>query len=478
MDVFNTVVAQLVNEVIAASYQRKPKKEEILDKLNASVSLLVSDAMGILQTGKAWASIHRNTNWYSNNHYPLITARIHNQRVYPQLIELGYLRRVKKGYSFGPVAGKPERYVGTDKLYNLFPCKQEEIPAVLPPTPRGEVIRVQETIITDKVDKNGIPIKETRKLKYTDTPNSNAQRNNLVKINKVLSSYWVDLDITEDQYSNLEKELANLDSPKEAKHPDTINLANRNLYRVYNSIDFKKGGRFYGGWWQGIPSEYRAHITIDGKPTVEYDYSGLHPAMLYAKEGLPVPAKPYEAIIAKLPNTHGVDLEALRKDCKRCFNAMINAENDMERSPKGVKLSKYNGLKWAQMKAAIMEVHEPIRKYFFTGIGLELQRIDSDIAEEVMLHFANSGEYAPVLPVHDSFIMHHGYERELKAIMNAAFKKRFSIKVGLNMKPKTQSIAPKDLNDIDVIMEANTRPCYLRFEAFKSAYNLAENLNI
>lgn len=467
MDVFNKVVAQLVAEVIAESYERKPKKPEILDKLKASVSLLVCDAMGILQTGKAWASMHRNTNWYSNTNDPLITARIHNQRVYPILIELGYLRMVKKGYSFGPVAGKPERYVGTEKLYNLFPCNKEEIPAVLPPTSRGEVIRVQETVLTDKVGKNGKPVKETRKLQYSDTPYSITARENLEKINKVRSSYWIDLDITNEQYDDLEERLAK--KSKETKHPDTINLANRSLYRVYNSTDFKKGGRFYGGWWQGIPSEYRAHITIDGKSTVEYDYSGLHPAMLYAKEGKLAPDKPYEAIIAKLPNIVGVDVVALRKACKRCFNAMLNAEKDMTRSPKGVKLSEFNGLTWRQMKAVILEVHEPISKYFFSGIGSELQRIDSDMAEEVMLHFASYGVPAPVLPVHDSFIMHHGYERELSTAMNAAFKKRFKVEAGVDMKPLALRGIPIALEDYEAAFKANSRPCLLRLEVFIAA---------
>jgi len=52
-------------------------------------------------------------------------------------------------------------------------------------------------------------------------------------------------------------------------------------------------------------------------------------------------------------------------------------------------------------------------------VGLRLQRFDSDIAEKVLLHFAKSG--IAILPLHDSFLMHNGYEASLKPIMRFAF---------------------------------------------------------
>lgn len=81
-----------------------------------------------------------------------------------------------------------------------------------------------------------------------------------------------------------------------------VSLSKRTLYRVFNDEGLTSGGRFYGAWWQNIPSEYRPHITINGKPMVEYDYSGLHPAILYAERGLAVPEDPYAGIVT--PRTH------------------------------------------------------------------------------------------------------------------------------------------------------------------------------
>ena len=63
---------------------------------------------------------------------------------------------------------------------------------------------------------------------------------------------------------------------------------------------------------------------------------------------------------------------------------------------------------------------------FFKGLGNKLQFEDSCIAESVMLQFAHSD--APALPIHDSFIMHHGYGDKggLEEAMRRAYFERFN----------------------------------------------------
>ena len=56
--------------------------------------------------------------------------------------------------------------------------------------------------------------------------------------------------------------------------------ATHQLHRVFNRASFSQGGRFYGPWWQNIPSELRADITINGIQTVEMDYPRLHPTLM------------------------------------------------------------------------------------------------------------------------------------------------------------------------------------------------------
>ena len=118
-------------------------------------------------------------------------------------------------------------------------------------------------------------------------------RKNLEKINKVLSWHWFDLDLEDNEFDAMQEELKS-DQNKERGSDPQVNLANRSLYRVFTDTSFTRGGRFYGGWWQNIPSRLRPFITINGKETVELDYSSMHPRMLYAHIGMECPDEPYD----------------------------------------------------------------------------------------------------------------------------------------------------------------------------------------
>jgi hypothetical protein len=50
--------------------------------------------------------------------------------------------------------------------------------------------------------------------------------------------------------------------------------------------------RFYGGWWQLIPGDYRVFITINSNWTVQLDYSGMHFAIMYAALDMDIPMEP------------------------------------------------------------------------------------------------------------------------------------------------------------------------------------------
>ena len=78
-------------------------------------------------------------------------------------------------------------------------------------------------------------------------------------------------------------------------------------------------------------------------------------------------------------------------------------------------------MSWADLRDKILSAHKPISDQFFKGVGNQLQFKDSCIAERIMLNFADMD--APTLPVHDSFICHHGYAEtgEIEEIMRKAF---------------------------------------------------------
>jgi len=201
-------------------------------------------------------------------------------------------------------------------------------------------------------------------------------------------------------------------------------LSKRSLYRVFNDAEFRTGGRFYGGWWQEIPSKFRDRITIDGKRTVQLDYSGLHPHILYHEKGLELKDDPYQ--VSLIPSKNAEDTEGFRKFIKRCFNAMLNAEAEMTRPPKASKGKPKEtlghwGVTWKQIVKTVIKRHPDIEGQFFTGAGLRLQRIDSDLCEAVVLAMIKCSPEIVVLPVHDSFIVHHGYKDELMGMMLGAY---------------------------------------------------------
>lgn len=287
----------------------------------------------------------------------------------------------------------------------------------------------------------GIRLKDSKKrlVEYGDDAFANAARDRLRIINDMLESHWADLALTDEQ---LAQELKRIDGERDDEAAQSFDFAARTVYRVFNNDDWEQGGRFYGAWWISIPSHLRRHILIGGKKTVEVDYSGIHPAMLFALAGKDIPIDPYARCVTNKEN------EGERKLVKKTFNALLNAD-----SVKGIsKIKKYDesltGRNWDDFKRFIVESYPECADHFGTGAGLRLQRMDSDLAEAVMLRFADMG-YA-CLPVHDSFIVHHEMRDVLEDTMKAVFRGMFGVesKVEFDMgegeivEPSEDPIAP------------------------------------
>ena len=268
--------------------------------------------------------------------------------------------------------------------------------------------------------------------KYVDNENTARMREQVAFINDVLAKGKFDLEITRDELETLE-DWMHQRSQERNEGDGRLRLQDVSLYRVFNDTDFATGGRFYGGWWQVIPSEYRTRIRINEKRTVELDFGTLHPTMLYSEVGLKPPEDSYQIGLYPRSFSGANSMAAYRKLVKRCFNAMLNASHRLSRPPRDVDLSAW-GLKWDQMVDAILDRHEPIADQFFTGRGLLLQREDSDIAANLMEDFARRMGLVPLLPVHDSFICHHGYESDVYDAMKSEFKKRYGTSVSVNVK--------------------------------------------
>lgn len=265
---------------------------------------------------------------------------------------------------------------------------------------------------------DGIRLKDEKKrlIEYGDTAFSNRARDRLSVINGELESHWADLALSDEQ---LASELRNVRGTRDDEAAQTFDFSARTVYRVFNNNDWGQGGRFYGAWWISCPSRLRPYILIDGKRTVEVDFSGLHAAMLYAQEGIAVPDDPYERCLAKRGD------RAERALVKQTFNALLNADGvDRIKEIDGYSPDT-TGRQWHDFKWFIVNSFPEFAQYFGSGVGLRLQRKDSDLAETVMLRFAAMG--FGCLPVHDSFIVHHGLQDELGNIMRTAFEAEFGV---------------------------------------------------
>ena len=239
--------------------------------------------------------------------------------------------------------------------------------------------------------------KETRLTPYADTPETRAMRNNLRRLNELLDG--ADIATTRPA-----KPLTDFDEDYSGQKTD--------LYRVFNNGSFDQGGRFNGGWWEYAKKHLRRCITIDGQPTVEADFKGLHPAILFAKNGLRIPADPY----ALVPGI--ADNATLRGHAKTTFLALLNAGKRGTCEPKDFDAGKH-GMTAEAFRQTVRDAFPMLPGIFGTGIGLRLQREDSDLAERVMLHFADRD--IPVLPVHDSFIIAARHRDELVRVMQGVF---------------------------------------------------------
>lgn len=138
-------------------------------------------------------------------------------------------------------------------------------------------------------------------IAYDDNDETYELRKRLDQWNEFVGLQWIDLYVPDRQlarlYDNLsEGEIEELNAHSESEQPEPryVDLMRRRVYRVFNNSTFSDGGRFYGGWWQSIPSRWRPHITINWYPTHELDYSSMQPAMLYAKVGLSLDFDAYD----------------------------------------------------------------------------------------------------------------------------------------------------------------------------------------
>ena len=198
------------------------------------------------------------------------------------------------------------------------------------------------------------------------------------------------------------------------------------LHRVFNG-SMSLGGRFYGSAHQTMKKQYRQRITIDGEPTVELDYSALHPSLLLWRTGGALSADPYTEIAGKAGITRElvkalllrlINSENVSDFCRvvtSSGNESKKAEAEAGRADEWFIPDVPTGYKGADFVEAVEAAFPTLTGSFGGTIGLELQGIDSKLMADLLAECLSAGIVA--LPVHDSVIVPQSRADDAREIM-------------------------------------------------------------
>ena len=395
---FDALVDEVTRRIEATEGRERSRRQTDQQCFEHSVKVTLADLWkSVRSIPLAECSINKRSGYYSEvpirYRDPLLTYRQHIA-VHEGLLKLGFIEITQNGFfDREALQGDLTRYIAKDELLERL-AELDGHPAItFKPDVNAETI-----ILRNKVDG------KKRDINYSDTPSTERYRDNLNTINKCFLRHWVDLDIKDKDIPAFEDAVGN-------KNKQPLDFSRRTVVRIFSNGSFKEGGRFYRVWWQNIPSEYRKFISIDRKRTAEVDFSQMSPHLLYIAN--------YKELGSE--DAYGRVLDGEHRDTvKAAFNAMVQASSVLKSCPNDIDMSALE-MSWADLRDKIISAHKPISDQFFKGIGNKLQFKDSCIAERIMLNFADLD--APTLPVHDSFICHHGYAEtgEIEETMKKAF---------------------------------------------------------
>lgn len=281
--------------------------------------------------------------------------------------------------------------------------------------PRERLVRLYET---------------NRKGEYADfdrTDETERWTEMLENFNQFIDQQDVALELSSSEQAAVVRNW-NYGRPDDMPHYQEPELLRTHLYRQFNNGSFEQGGRLYGGWWIGIPKHLRPRITINGQPTAELDYSGCAIRMLYHLQGLECPDDPYHLeAIAAFETEKGYQPGHFRGAIKYLTQARINGSNRDRDMMCGLKDGSSFSPRFTRDKVMtfIEEKHEAISDSFGSGAGVRLQRMDSDLALNIVTGLMNRGITA--LPVHDSFIVQECHTDILHREMNDRYNDMFSL---------------------------------------------------
>jgi hypothetical protein len=260
-------------------------------------------------------------------------------------------------------------------------------------------------------------------IPFDDTPDIVSMRNDLVAYNDLLGQTEVQLaGLTSDDRS-LHTEYLLRNTYYSCNNARSIRLRPMRLRRIFN-VDFEHGGRFYGGI-ENTPSELRPKFTINGQPTVELDFASYQLRMLYHMVGIDYQRDAYAVAAGYRPEHRDIykSIVLIALNAENEFNCLAGIRKDLWKKGLGNLIGGTSNSRIKPLLTNLVNAHAPISEYMYSGIGLELQRIESDIANCVLKIFRERGVL--VLSVHDSFVIEAARVNQLKRVMRSCYLAKF-----------------------------------------------------
>ena len=369
-------------------------------------TLIVNLYRNYLDDKTRYVAIYLGKNYYDNlesRYNKLFISRIMIDIVHA-LNELGFIQLTIGTYF--PKDRKVTRIIGTNKLFKLF--TQHQFSAEMIQTSREkELIVMRDIVDGKKVD-----------ISYEDTPSTNQWRDDLKKYNDLLAKTYIDIPVFSEKGIVLPSK-----GNKNQTYTFSLNQSDKVVQRIFNNNSWEDGGRFYGGWWQRIPSDYRGGIHFSTMPTSELDFSGLHINLIYllCKKDF-LKSDPYDI--------YGIGIKGLNRQIVKIILLHIINAKSRESAVKSITMRinfdttlyeyvSQNNLDYISFIDEILINHKPIKKYFFSGQGIKLQNFDAMMAEKVINHFTNLD--IPVLCIHDSFLIAADKTKDLNQVMTEKY---------------------------------------------------------
>jgi len=262
----------------------------------------------------------------------------------------------------------------------------------------------------------------------------------VVEMVKVLRAY-------NDLLSRTHIHLASIDKPYitrvEKKTGKEINVqisnASKTVRRVFSRGRWDCFGRFSGGFWQRVgdkeESPYRRNIRINNEPTVELDYSSLHPNILTVEAGL----EPLEDVYTLgYEVDKKFDQEQQREIMKGLVLNLLNAKTRKlafsafrSQKQKGHPFRKLTDAKLKTFTTALTKKHPHLADKIGNDEGIRLMFIDSQIMN-VIIEKATTQE-VPILTVHDSVICREKDEPYVRKLMREATKQVVGVELNFDV---------------------------------------------